>query len=597
MKSCIPARAIFSWFGLWLGLAVGVCRPAQAQPALRLLLWCSPADSLRLAETDLSPPPEPTDSLTLLDWLQQATLRLQGAGFLEAACDRLERQDSFLTAHLHIGPPYAWATLAPGNVEPAFLQGAGFRPALFGGKPLQAQAIAELLEKLLAQAEDHGHPFARVGLRKLRFDGEGAEAELWMQKGPLVHFGELRIEGTARLAPRYLQHYLDIRPGTPFSRRKVLAIPARLRQLSFVESTQPPKVRIEGSEAGVVLQLQRKRASRFDFLIGVLPGERGAGQSRFLITGTLNAALENPFGGGERMALAFERLRPSTQELELSFAYPYLLDLPFGTELGFHQYRQEEYSNVELQAALQYFLSGSDHLKIFAERSGTTVLEVDTLALQQGRSPEFLDLNRSAFGLGLQLQRLDYRLNPRAGWSLEAEGSGGTKRIRENPAIAAVSETFYDTLQQRSFQIRIRGQLQGFLPLGRRLTLRLALSSGALFSDGGIFRNEQFRLGGNRLLRGFDEQALFATFYTVGTSELRLLLDTNSHLFLFTDLAYLEDRTPARRRFDRPFGLGAGITFDTPAGLFRVSLAVGSRQGSPLDFANPKVHFGYLSLF
>ncbi|MEL7426310.1 MAG: hypothetical protein AAFN81_25170, partial [Bacteroidota bacterium] len=44
-------------------------------------------------------------------------------------------------------------------------------------------------------------------------------------------------------------------------------------------------------------------------------------------------------------------------------------------------------------------------------------------------------------------------------------------------------------------------------------------------------------------------------------------------------------------------GIGAGITFETRAGLFGLSLAFGKQEGLAFDFGAPKVHFGYVSLF
>ena len=113
-----------------------------------------------------------------------------------------------------------------------------------------------------------------------------------------------------------------------------------------------------------------------------------------------------------------------------------------------------------------------------------------------------------------------------------------------------------------------------------------------------MYRNEQFRIGGNRLLRGFDEEFFFVTRYAVGTLEYRLLLGQNAYLYLFGDYAWALDKTPERNETFFPYGIGSGITFETKAGLFGVSLAFGGISGrQALDFASPKVHFGYVSRF
>jgi hemolysin activation/secretion protein len=119
-----------------------------------------------------------------------------------------------------------------------------------------------------------------------------------------------------------------------------------------------------------------------------------------------------------------------------------------------------------------------------------------------------------------------------------------------------------------------------------------------LFSSTPVYNNEQFRLGGNKLLRGFNEETLFATRYAVGTAEYRLLIGANSYIAAFADYAYVENITDRIRLFQRPLGLGAGIVFESQAGLFGVSGAVGRLDnGDPFDLRSVKVHLGYVNLF
>jgi hypothetical protein len=99
-------------------------------------------------------------------------------------------------------------------------------------------------------------------------------------------------------------------------------------------------------------------------------------------------------------------------------------------------------------------------------------------------------------------------------------------------------------------------------------------------------------------MRGFDEESIFATLFGIFTLEYRLLIGQNSWFYLFGDYGYMEDRRFNRpARFNRPLGFGGGMTFETTAGVFGISLAVGKQGNVPFDFRNPKVHFGYVSIF
>lgn len=318
--------------------------------------------------------------------------------------------------------------------------------------------------------------------------------------------------------------------------------------------------------------------------------------------------MQNQFGQGERLAASFEQLRPGTQELELNFSYPYLLQLPFGVDLGFGQFRRDStFNDLIFDLGLRYFFERGNYLKAFWNTRISNLITVDQQQIIDRRElPENLDLRTSTFGLEYLFRRVDYQRNPRRGWTLFLRGGAGFKNIETNQLITELNDpdepefnfsSLYDSLQLRTFQFRLKGQTEAYWPALPSSTILFRLRSGALFSEAPIYRNEQFRIGGNQLLRGFDEESLFVTLYTVFTLEYRLLIDRNSYFYLFGDYGYTEDRTATNRNFDRPFGFGAGLTFETKAGIFGISLAIGRRQGNPVDFRNPKVHFGYVSLF
>ncbi len=554
------------------------------------------------------------DSSLIFNELKNITTQLQAQSYLEASIDSTVRQDSILTAWLHVGPAYEWASIANGNVPTDFLDRSGFRPKLYNGKPLRFTEIQKMQERLLRQAENNGFPFAKVRLDSMTWVTPNLksdflnltsevkttqiEAKLYLDKGSLVLFDSLTVEGDAKISKNYLRQYLGIHEGEPYSRQRVLKIRQRVKELPFLQEKKNALVTFRDGSANVQLFLEKKKASRFDFLLGVLP-DNSRLEQKLLITGTFNAELQNQFGLGERIYAAFERLRPQTQRLEVAFTYPYILQLPFGVDLKFNQYRRDStYTDVIGEFGLQYLFEGGNYLKAFWNSTSSNLLVVDTVAIKQGRFPNQLDVRNRAFGLEASWQSLDYRFNPRRGWVAVAKGSAGIRKIERNQAIIQVSESFYDTLPERSFRFILDGRLERFLPIMQRSTVKLAARGGAIISEDKIYQNEQFRIGGNRLLRGFDEESVFATLYGVFTLEYRLLVGQNSYFYAFGDYGYVEDRRIGKpNQFDNLLGFGSGLTFETGAGVFGISLALGRLDGNPLDFRNPKVHFGYVSVF
>ncbi|MFK7934137.1 MAG: BamA/TamA family outer membrane protein [Saprospiraceae bacterium] len=548
------------------------------------------------------------DSQSVTIELKSILTQLHNQSYLEASIDSIHIQDSIHTAFLHLGNAYEWVKLRNANVENAFLEQVGFREKLYQNRPFAYATVRELQEELLEYAENNGYPFAQVRLDSVQIDSGKVNAALWMDKGTYITVDSLKIIGDARISKAYLSNYLGLKKGIPFSKAKLLQVRDRLRELPFLQSKRDATVTFISGLAVINLYLDRKKASKFDFIVGFLPGNNavpGQPEQRLLLTGNFEGEMYNQFGAGERIYASFEQLRPGRQELELAFTYPYLLDLPFGIDSRFELYRRDEsFLDAEYDIGVQYLLEGGNYFKAFVNNSSSNLLVIDTSRLlQTQRLPDQLDISRSAFGLEYSLQKTDYRLNPRRGWSTKLRGSAGIKRIRPNNGILALSDenvdfgAQYDSLNLRSFQYRIDAEVALYIPFFKRTTLKIGNRTGAILAEEPVLANEQFRLGGNRLLRGFNEEEIQADIFSIMTLEYRLLIGQNSYFYIFGDYAYVENPLSTARRADRPFGFGGGLTFETKVGLFGMSLAWGSQLGNSVDFNAPKIHFGYISLF
>ena len=126
---------------------------------------------------------------------------------------------------------------------------------------------------------------------------------------------------------------------------------------------------------------------------------------------------------------------------------------------------------------------------------------------------------------------------------------------------------------------------------------KTAVNTG-IYSSPTIFRNEVFQIGGYRLLRGFDEESIYATRYAVFTAEYRALLSLNSYLFGFVDVGGHSAKYQNINTNNLFIGTGLGIVYETKAGLLNLSLALGKRDDVPFNIRQAsKIHFGYINYF
>lgn len=189
------------------------------------------------------------------------------------------------------------------------------------------------------------------------------------------------------------------------------------------------------------------------------------------------------------------------------------------------------------------------------------------------------NLKSNSYGLALIRRKLDYIPNPRAGFLLQFEGQVGERKNGSNKDVVWKTHATMDY----------------FFPFAQRMTIR-TLFQFDTYQAPEIFQNELYRFGGANTLRGFNEETLFATTKAFLSLEWRYLLDKNSHFFVFYNQAYYENTSVSYMK-DHPYGFGLGLSAGTNIGIFRISYALGSQLGNPIQLSAGKIHFGYISYF
>lgn len=550
------------------------------------------------------------DSISLKFALSEWQKRALNQNYFEASIDKIDKKDSVFSAVLHLGKRYDKITLYPGNVDKRILEAVGFRQKKFQNQAISYNAITTLQHSILNHLENNGYPLATISLDSIRYSNQGFSTELRLQKGKKIFFDGIELEeDSIKIAMSFLENYLGVSPKTIFEQKKVVNIKKRINELPYVNLEGEPYLSFSDNKAKIKMLLSKRNASRFDALLGLLPSENNATSKRnFAITGTLNLDLQNSLGKGERLSIDFQRLRAETQEIKVQAAYPYLFNLNIGVDAALNIYKSDtSFTDIRLIAGLQRLFSGNNFIKIYWSRLQTNLGVIDTILLQNSRRlPDKLDLLGDVYGLEWQQQQLDYRLNPRKGWSFIIRGDVGKRKILKNNTIISFKDpnspdfdfaTLYDTVSLNALRFQGSMNLSFYLPLFQQSTLKFGLQAAGIFSKKPIYQNEQFRLGGNRQLRGFDEASIFSSRYVLSTLEYRFLFGQNSYFNVFNDLAYIENYTSLKRQILRPISFGAGMTFETKAGLFSLTYALGKDISTAFDVRAGKIHFGYINVF
>jgi outer membrane protein assembly factor BamA len=529
---------------------------------------------------------------------------LQSKGFVTASIDSLQLDSAAAVVALFLGEPYQWSRVRTSEKDAPVLEAIHF-PALKGA--LDVATLASWQKRILDYLEESGHPFGKTYFDSIQVNGHEVEALLKIDKGPLYRIDSLQVIGDARVNRDFLQQYLQLPNGTVYSKSRLAGVDKKLSELSYVEEEKPADLTMLATGAVLNLYLKARRSSQINALVGFLPNSDPLGiRRKLLLTVDANVLLRNSLGAGETIGLMWQQLQKGSPRLNLLYEQPYIFHSSFGTRFSLDMYKLDSiFLNINMNLGVNYSLGERKTATVFLQRRSTIVSGINAGAIIQSKQlPQEADVSSLNLGVSYDYNSTDYRFNPRKGSQFTITTTAGTKKVKKNNLILELKdpadpsfdfERLYDTVKLSAYQFRVNFSGAQFVQLGKQTTLKFA-GNAAVFQSPTVFRNELFQIGGNRLLRGFNEESQFVSQYGVGTVEFRLLTGLNSNFFGFVDGGW--GSYPLEKVTSHTYiSTGAGLSFQPKAGLINVTWAVGKRDDTDFNLRQSKIHIGFVSFF
>jgi outer membrane protein assembly factor BamA len=556
------------------------------------------------------------------DYIFNLPSTLAAKGYPTASVDTVYMDSTSAHIDLFLGQQYSWADIRIDSIEKRALDAVGWNKKFLQNKRFDFDRLEALKQSLITYYGRNGYPFAKVSLDSIRIQNPSDStsnpqisnlksqitATLKVDKGVLYHIDSIHIYGKAKIKNSFIQRYLGIPNGSVYNSEKLQAISKKLLDLQYIQEQQRWDITMLGTGSILNLYLQPKRSSQVDVLIGILPGSSATSKTQ--ITGNVNLNLKNSLGYGETILVNWQQLQKQSPKLNLGYQHPYIFNFPVGLDFSFDLYKKDSaYIQVNSRLGVQYILSSVQTANVFYQLQRTFLLSggYDTNAIRvTKRLPQDIDVSANNIGIEYIYSNTNYRYNPRKGNELSAYGTAGLKNIIRNNDIISIKDpsnpsfnfaSLYDSLKSRTYQFNIKLYAAHYIPSGKRSAWKLALNT-AIFQSPFIFRNELYRIGGYKLLRGFDEESIFANKYLVYTTEFRYLTGLNSYLYLFNDIGFTQTHFQSTSFNNNFIGTGVGLSFETKVGILNVSYAIGKRDDVPFNFKQAsKIHFGYINYF
>lgn len=515
-----------------------------------------------------------TDLATLKKETDTIHLKLQRMGFIESELLLLQKEnDSSYSVNFFLGKKYSEIKIFYSEYH-------------FDKKELQLvsseitdeyfmlpfEAIPLSLRKLTSLRNQRGNAFARIKLTGFEKDEKnGLSATLFVEDGNIRTVDSIAIKGYEKFPRSFLKYYAGVKKGKVFNQKKLVEQNENLNSLGFVNAIKPPEALFRKDSTTVYFYLEKQNNNLFDGILGFATNEE---TQKLELNGYLNLELNNNLNYGEQLLINYKADGQEQVNFRAKITLPYILKTPFGLsgELKIFK-RDSTFITTEQQLRATYQINPKSTTYIGYKGYDSSNLLDEAIA---GTPIE--DFKSKFFILGATYIKGQNRTLFPIKTEIMLDTGIGSREKESNTEDQLFAQT----------------TLNNIFNLNYKNSIFVQNTTSVLFSETYLV-NELFRFGGINSMRGFNENSIDASLFSVINTEYRYQFNEGVYLHSIIDVGYFENQTLSLKQKLYSFGLGIGL--GTKAGLFRFNVANGNSENQPFSFSNSKIHISISSKF
>ena len=430
--------------------------------------------------------------------------------------------------------------------------------------------VESTLIGLVNDLENNGDTFAEISLKNLSLKNNRLNATLNVKKSTNRKIDEIIVNKYTDFPKSFIKHYLFLKKGSVFNTSKLEYASNAIHSLPFVSEIKPPEVLFTKDSTSIYLYLQKNKSNKFDGLIGFSTDEKG----KLNFNGYLDLLLKNIFNKGEQFSINWKSNGNERKIFKLNIETPYIFNSRISPSATFNIYKQDSsFLNINAKFDLSYAINPQNTLsaKYLTEKSND-INSVDVNNIKE-YSNSFLGASYTYSKVNVQnpfQNKFYFSVNSFFGKRSLVENS-----IKDNQQKHELTINYNWTLNQKN-------------------SILIKNNSGLFISDM-FYTNELYRLGGANSIRGFNEESILASTFSMLNLEYQYYLANKSYIYSITDFAYIENE--ATKTKSNLYSLGLGYTYQIQSGLIDISYALGKQSELPFDINNSKFHIKLIQFF
>lgn len=479
------------------------------------------------------------------------------------------------------------------RISPSRLRRVRAAGELEPGEPLDLQAVRNIQDAAVRALKDLGHAGAQVTVREVQ---EMAEAPVHLTfvaaPGPVVHFGEITLNGNAAVDDDVIQRELTFEPGALFSQRAIDHTSRNLRALNLFDFVyvEPRLAEVEGDAVPMRVTVSEGKHRQFDFGVGYGTEEKARAQVAWR---NVNFTGHGRTIGVEGKASALDR------GARASYTEPSLFSRDVSLSFEGHSWDEREPIYRMNSYGGQATLAWQHDRRDTVGRSGS-LTSVGLTFIN-----EFTSYSVADFALddpSYRSQLISLGLDPVTG---KAEGTLVALRLqltqssvvdlldpRRGYSLSGAVERAGGFLPGDFTYIETSGEARHYQPFPGRIVLanRARVSAIDARVNGVVPFFKRYFLGGSTSLRGwgrYDISPLTESGLPIGglalvelSSEVRLPVGEKLSFVAFVDAGNVWERPRDIDLSDLRVSVGPGVRYATPIGPIRLDFGY---QLTPID--------------
>lgn len=424
------------------------------------------------------------------------------------------------------------------------------------------------LNNIIKYLTEKGHVFSDCRLTNIKTINNYVSADLKLSTSEINYISEIKLKGHDKFPKKYIKHYLRLKKGQHLNITEIEEKSTRLNYLRFSNETKKPEILFTRDSSVAYLYLNKRKANSFEGFLGFASDPE---TSKLDINGNIDLKLINNLNSGEELYIKYQSTENEQKKIHLKTVIPYIFNTPFSLEGQFDIFKKDSSFTNNTQAI---------QLKYNLNRNITI-----------GSGIRFNTSNSLIENINnIDFKKTSYLLN----FNHHAPNRANSIFTNKTRTLLELSLTKRKTTENNINQQNIFLSSEYLFQINKTNSFFIKNESNYLISDN-VFENEHIYIGGINSIRGYQENSIPSTQYSIVNTEYRIELSNNLYTHTVIDYAITQNHTT--KKPDNLLGFGIGFGLKSNNSILRFVIANRTNKEENIKFSESKIHLSLSTLF